>query len=85
MDFCVINKVKWYIEIRSYIFKIRGSVCVCCVCFLMDTVVTMLVWESEDNFQELILAFYHVGPKDVIQIVRLGDKLLPPGSHHTQP
>jgi hypothetical protein len=32
------------------------------------------VWGSEDNFQELVLSFYHVGPRDGTQVVRLGSK-----------
>lgn len=32
----------------------------------------MSIWESQSNFQEWGLSFYHVGPHDKIQGVRLG-------------
>lgn len=32
----------------------------------------MFVWRPEDNFQELVLAFYHVGSRKRIQIYRRG-------------
>lgn len=36
---------------------------------------TVLMQRSEDNLQELAL-FYHVGPRNQIQVVRLGSKYL---------
>lgn len=36
---------------------------------------TTRVWRSEDDFQQLS-SFYHVGPRDRTQNVRLGSKYL---------
>ena len=39
-------------------------------------------WRLEDNVQELVLSFHHVGSRDGIQVTRLGGKLLSLVSYH---
>lgn len=52
-----------------------------CFCFILHlfnvcTYATICIWRSKDNFQELILSFYHVGPKDRIEF-SVFDQILP--------
>lgn len=49
--------------------------CVCVymfVCMCEGTCATECMWWSEGTLLESILTFYHVGPRDQTQIVRLG-------------
>lgn len=41
----------------------------------------MYVWRLEDNWEFIILLFHYVGPKDQIQVVRLGCGYLSLPSH----
>ena len=34
------------------------------------------MWKSEGNFVGVVLSFYHVGPRDQTQVIRLGSKHL---------
>lgn len=47
-----------------------------CVCVCVH--VTAYLWRAEDHFQESILSFHYVGPRDWTQVVRLGSKYLYP-------
>jgi hypothetical protein len=42
----------------------------------------LLVWSSEDNFQELALSFHHVSPQDETQVARQPEPLPTEQSHH---
>ena len=46
------------------------------VCLLF----VIVPWKLESNLQDLVLSFYHVGPGNQIQVFKLGDKGLNPGS-----
>lgn len=39
------------------------------------------VWRAEDNLQESALSFYHVGPTDPTQVLRVGGKHQYPANH----
>lgn len=43
-----------------------------------------MVW-SRDNLHTLNLSYYHVGPTDQTQVIRLGSKHLLPESHLASP
>lgn len=51
----------------------------------MPTWITVPVWRSRDNTQEMALSFHCLGPRDQTHIVRLGSKHLYPCSHFTSP
>lgn len=50
------------------------------ICMHVGESITVHVWQSEDNFRELVLS-YHVSPGDWSQIVRLNGECLYPLSH----
>lgn len=47
--------------------------------------VTVCVWRSEDNLQELVLSFHCVGSGDQTQVVRPGSKRVYPQSWLASP
>lgn len=69
--------------------RTRSRACVCpcmcmslcvCVCAYKHRYYGMYI-EIEDNFQELVISFHHVGPRDGSQVLGFGRKLLHPLSH----
>lgn len=54
-------------------------------CYLLKLAYAfMCVW-SEDNTEESILSYHHVGPRDWFQVIRLSDKPFHLLSHLTVP
>lgn len=47
--------------------------------------VTVYVWRSEDNVEELVLSFHYMGSGDQTQDIRLGSKPLYPLSRLAGP
>lgn len=57
-----------------------------CVCLCMVKVPTSRnVWRSENNYQESVLAFHHMGLRDQTLIPMLGSKCFYQLSHLTSP
>lgn len=54
--------------------KLHFHVCV-------ERVMHAVLWQSEDNLQELVLSFHYVGPRGGAQVLRPGDKCSYPLSH----
>lgn len=56
---------------------VTSSVCICActnVCTHVHARTTVRVWVKEDIRLEAVLSFQHVGPKNGIQVLRLGGK-----------
>lgn len=47
-----------------------------CVCVCAVKRMLVYMWRSEDDLQELDHSFYHPGPGDGTQVIRLGGKHL---------
>lgn len=55
--------------------------CVCGVSVCVSVCMLACLWGSEANLWEVFLSFYHVGPREQIQVIRLGRKFSYPLSH----
>lgn len=61
-----------------------SSVCICMctnVCTHAHACTTVCVWVREDTWLEAVLSFQHVGPKNGIQVLRLGGKYVNLSNH----
>lgn len=54
-------------------------------CRRMCARTTILIWRSEDNFMESVIASYHVSSRGCIQVLRLCDEQLYPLSYPSSP
>lgn len=77
-----------FLSFFRFLFFNLYFICVCvsvCLYVCMHILVTMNVWQSEDNFWEVVLSFYLTGPRDQTQVIRLNSKPLPaePSGQHT--
>lgn len=59
-------------------------ICMCTnVCTHVHAYTTVHVWMKEDTWLEAVLSFQHVGPKNRIQVLRLGGKYVNLSNHLT--
>lgn len=62
-----------------------------CIAFIYSLCVhvwsraTVHLWTLEDNFQESVLSFYHVGPRNGTWVIRLGNMCLHLMNHLINP
>lgn len=67
-----------------HLFSLCMCVCMCvCTCVCMHVCMRVYRCTYGNNWQELVLYFYHVGSCDQTQDFRLGGKCLYPLSHFT--